>query len=135
MVPRSTGSPLRADHGLEQVQPVPVGIDEDGNGPIGFGPRFLLKLHTLPRHVVVVTWEVVRVQNEKDTAAGLVSDTALLFRCCCLRKKQAGPGSMPVLLIPMHSPYGEKNIPDRVAFGLVMVSTRTRTEPVHRYFR
>jgi hypothetical protein len=64
---------------LEKVPQVSVEVFKDGDGAVGLLPRFANKANAFPDQRVVVAPEIVGMEKEEDTAAGLMADKLLLF--------------------------------------------------------
>src|SRR5580698_9277694 len=75
---------------FQQIPQIPVQIFKHRDRSIHFFAWRSSELNSSCHHLTVVSPEVVSVQEEKHSAAGLVADSASLFRRCCPSQKQAG---------------------------------------------
>src|SRR5262245_6333613 len=73
---------------LDQVPLVAVEVLEHGNRTIGLMPRRLEEDDAVPSQALVVAGEVIRFEEEADSAAGLVADTGPLFGSVRPREQQ-----------------------------------------------
>jgi hypothetical protein len=75
---------------LQEVPPVAVEIFEDGNGAVGFLAGTFQEADAAGLIGVVVSPEIVGVEEQKDTAAGLIADGAGLFGSGGFGEEQGG---------------------------------------------
>lgn len=73
---------------LDQIEAVAVGIAKHRDRAVNLMPRLFEKAHAGCKHGGVVAGEIVGLQEEADTAAGLVADRRPLRLVCRLRQQK-----------------------------------------------
>jgi hypothetical protein len=76
--------------GLQEIPLVAVEVFENGDGAVGFLARRLEEMHAAGLVSLVITPEVVGVEEEKDPAAGLIADGQGLLRSGGFGEEKSG---------------------------------------------
>jgi len=75
---------------LQKVPLVAVEIFEDSDNAIGLVTRCLEKFDIVGSHPTVVAPEIIGVEKQENTTAGLIADGVRLLGCSGLREKETG---------------------------------------------
>ena len=78
---------------LQQVPQIPIQIFKNGHGAIRFDFRFPREGYTQGNHLMVITPEVVGMEEKKDSAAGLLADESFLLSIRSAGQQQRRTGS------------------------------------------
>ena len=82
---------------LKKIPVISIRVRKDRDGAINLMARFFQKAHAARKHRLVVTTEIVGMQEKPDTAAGLVADGKTL-RFAIHLGKQEGTAIGPLRL-------------------------------------
>ncbi len=73
---------------LDQIPLIAIQIDEDSHHAVAFGPRRLNEPDTTLHHFGVIAPEIIGLEEEENSASGLIANPCRLFGGSGLRQQE-----------------------------------------------